>query len=271
MHIYIYIVSFLYIMVGALIAFLYTLRGGKFYKAIPLGWGLCILGSSFASLFFPSISNSFNDYYFRYFPEPIIMPPLVIFGWFPITIVVIIATILKVIIKYNWPQLQFWEVPPKRGKARLYLYIGLFYVFTGLVMSLLLTSNKISDRALLLYKTDHKALLAACREIVDQKSKGGLDPNKPIFEQYPQIITCLDPKRIGIDQDGFVDITMSLNLRYGVIAYPKVYKGTVGEKMYSDKSWRIELIDGLWYYDEDFKTRPEHKKEIEELLKKNKQ
>jgi hypothetical protein len=264
-------VSNLYILVGALIAFLYALRGGKFYIAVPLGYGLCILGSAIASLFFPSISYSFNDYYFRYFPEPIIMPPLVIFGWFPITIVVIIATILKVIIKYNFPQLLFLIANPKSKKIRPYLYIGLFYISIGIVMSLLLTSNKIGGRALLLYKTDHKALLSACREIADQKSTGRLDSNRPIFEQYPQIITILNPRRIEIDQDGFVDITMSLNLEYGVIAFPEVYKGTVGEKMFSDKTWRIELLDGLWYYDEDFKTHPEHKKEVEELLNKNKQ
>ena len=37
-----------------------------------------------------------------------------------------------------------------------------------------------------------------------------------------------------------------------------------------DKVWGIELIDGMWYYDENFRKHPEHKKEVEELLKKRK-
>jgi hypothetical protein len=272
MNVFIYIVSDLYMWVGILIAFLYILRGGKCYKGIILGWGLCILGSFIASSFFPSIAYSHNDYYFRFFPEAIVLPPVVILGWFPIILVVIIAWALRKTIINYYPQSQFWGANPKRKKTRLYLYIGLFYILLGLVMALLLTADKIGgNRTLLLYKTDHKALLEACRELADQHSKGRIDPNRPMFEQYPKIITGLDPRRIGIDQDGFVDITLSLNLRYGVVAFPEDYEGTVGEKMYSDKSWRIELLKGLLYYDEDFKMHPENKKKVEELLKKRKE
>ncbi len=116
MHIYIYIVSFLYIMVGALIAFLYTLRGGKFYKAIPLGWGLCILGSFCAAWIFPLIDGALNRRYVRFFPEAIILPPVVIFGWFHISITVTFAAALRQIIISFRPQSQFlgaWPDPRK--------------------------------------------------------------------------------------------------------------------------------------------------------------
>ena len=58
---------------------------------------------------------------------------------------------------------------------------------------------------------------------------------------------------------------------YGVRTFPEDYEGSLA-KLYKagDEVWGIELIDGLWYYDEDFLKHPEHKKEVEELLKKRK-
>jgi len=56
-----------------------------------------------------------------------------------------------------------------------------------------------------------------------------------------------------------------------VCAFPEDYKRSRAELFRSgEKVWGIELIDGLWYYDEDFLRHPEHKKEVEELLKKRK-
>jgi hypothetical protein len=281
MHIYIYIVSFLYIMVGALIAFLYTLRGGKFYIAIPLGWGLCILGSFCASFLFPTLAVIVNRHYAQFFPETIIVPPIVIFGWFHITIAVIIASILRVIIKYNRPQLQLLGVNSIRKNQRLYLNIGLFYLLLAVVMSFLLIigpGNKWRNgRTLLLYKTDHKTLLASCRELSNRISPRILKmmvygASYPIqgVETFPQIIINLYPESVKIFPDGIIVIEMSTNATYGVVAFPENYESLVGNfKKYKDPSCTIELTEGLQYYDDDFEQHPEHKKEVEELLKKN--
>jgi hypothetical protein len=134
-------------------------------------------------------------------------------------------------------------------------------------------------RPLLLYETDHRVLLEACREISRQVAAGKLEPGSyqihgdpdPDTRQFPQLILDLDPLHVYVDKDGQVDVIMSPVVMYGVYAFPEHYEGSIGElKKYSDQVWGIELIDGLRYYDEDFQKHPEHKKEVEELLKKRK-
>jgi len=127
-------------------------------------------------------------------------------------------------------------------------------------------------RPVLLYETDHRALLEACREISRHVATGRLEPGEyrirgnpdPESKQFAQLILDLDPLRVDVEKDGQVDIIMSPVVMYGVSAFPEDYEGSrsgVGG---------IELIDGLWYYDEDFQKHPEHMKEVEELLKKRK-
>ncbi len=130
-----------------------------------------------------------------------------------------------------------------------------------------------SRRPVLLYQTDHQALLEACREIhecvtsgeikIDYKRtyyklSGDLDPEKQLL---PKPILDLEPSQVYIENTGLVVIVISPVIMYGVRAYPEGHKGG----SYGDD---IELIPGLWYFDEDVKEHPEHKKEIEELLKK---
>ena len=129
-----------------------------------------------------------------------------------------------------------------------------------------------SRRPVLLYMTDHQVLLEACREIsksvtsgeieIDYnrtyyRNSGDLDLEKKLF---PKPILDLLPSQVYIEKNGLVVITMSPVVLYGVRAYPEGFKGPY----YGD----IELIPGLWYFDQDFVSHPEHKKEIEELLKK---
>ena len=134
-------------------------------------------------------------------------------------------------------------------------------------------------RPVLLYETDHRALLEACRQISRHVATGRLEPGEyrihgnpdPESRQFAQLILDLDPLHVRIHKDGQVDIIMSPVVMYGVCAFPEDYVGSLDELYkYGDEVWGIELIDGLWYYDEDFQKHPEHKKEVEELLKKRK-
>ena len=133
-------------------------------------------------------------------------------------------------------------------------------------------------RPVLLYETDHRELLEACRELSMQVATERLEPGSywihsdtnPESRQFPQLILSLDPLRVEVEKDGWVNIMMSPVVMYGVVAYPEDYEGTLSGLYEYAKVWGLELIDGLWYYDEDFRKHPEHMKEVEELLKKRK-
>ena len=124
----------------------------------------------------------------------------------------------------------------------------------------------------LLCETDFQALLNACRQLSNRVAAGELKPQQynvrgkphPESLRFPQSILDLEPTYVIIDAHGSVMIELHGGfLHYGVTAYPKDYKKPVGV-VYGDK----KLIDGLWYYDEDYKGDPEYQKKIEELLRK---
>ena len=132
-------------------------------------------------------------------------------------------------------------------------------------------------RVRLLYKTDHQDLLGACRELSKRVSIGDLRPGKYSLRgssrhkevsQFPQPILDLGPIHVFIDYDGRVMLEMAGGLdHFGVSAYPEDYKKPLHTKKLGDK----ELIDGLWYYDDGYRVRPEdYDKRIEALRPKGK-
>ncbi len=150
-----------------------------------------------------------------------------------------------------------------------------YLVIRGFVFS---TGRDVRQRQVrLLYKTDHQALLEACRELSGRVVRGDLKPGTysirrdpdPETSRFPQVILDLEPSYVYIDENnsGRVMLEMFGGLgHFGVQAYTEDYKKPHLCFEYGDK----ELIPGLWYYDDGYRRNPEHGKIIEALRPKGK-
>jgi len=128
-------------------------------------------------------------------------------------------------------------------------------------------------RTQLLCKTDHQALLEACRELTGRVASGKLkaagysvrfSPD-PEVSQFPEVIRALQPRYVIIYDDGQVRIDMGGGLDvFGVRAYPDDYRKPYPNFKYGDR----ELVKGLWYYDEFYKFNNEYDRKIDALLRK---
>ena len=125
----------------------------------------------------------------------------------------------------------------------------------------------------LLCETDHQTLLEACRELSRRITTGDLKPQQynirlnphPEASRFPQPILDLEPTYVIINPDGRMMIELHGGfLHYGVWAYPEDYKEPGINFKYGDK----KLLDGLWYYNEDYEGNPKHQKKIEALIQK---
>ena len=100
----------------------------------------------------------------------------------------------------------------------------------------------------LIYKTDHHALLAACRKLMDEGYSGkyiyhwtNRDPN---VENFPEIILQLKPTYVWIHDKDFVDIELFGGMsHYGVKAYAEDFNEPYEGYRYGNR----KLIDGLWF------------------------
>jgi hypothetical protein len=139
-------------------------------------------------------------------------------------------------------------------------------LFVGTYLSVRETDRRTAN---LLYETDHKALLAVCREVMRNPSKYGTNPNvlgadsvdrfypDPRDPNMPSVIRALQPAYI-VAEDSHVRIELGGGFHhYGVNAYAE---GTQGN---GDK----RLLDGLWYYDEGFQECPNDWEEKLEALR----
>ncbi|NQT01023.1 MAG: hypothetical protein HQ580_03275 [Planctomycetes bacterium] len=127
----------------------------------------------------------------------------------------------------------------------------------------------------LLCETDYQTLLRACRELSRRVTTGDLIPNHyrvrqdphPEASSFPQPILDLKPTYVMIDSKRKVMIELHGGfLHYGVMAYPEDYKEPGINSKYGDK----KLIDGLWYYNEDYEESPKLQKKIDKLIQKGK-
>lgn len=150
------------------------------------------------------------------------------------------------------------------------LYILWFLSPAGYIMQDIRKGKQ--RRMYLLCEMDFQVLLESCRQLSNRLAIGDLKPRQynvrlkpdPESSRFPQPILDLRPTYVIIGTYGSVMIELHGGfLHYGVIAYPEDYEKPPGVE-YGDR----KLIDGLWYYDEDYKGSPEVQKKIEDLLQK---
>jgi hypothetical protein len=100
----------------------------------------------------------------------------------------------------------------------------------------------------LLYKTNHQALLAACRKLMDEDYRGQYichwpdrDPN---VDNFSEIILQLKPTYLWFQDEGYVIIELFGGMsHYGVKAYAEDFNEPYEGFRYGNK----KLIDGLWF------------------------
>jgi hypothetical protein len=133
-------------------------------------------------------------------------------------------------------------------------------------------------RVLLLCDTDHRALLKAGREILNQAPKDRMNPQPdgirvlgdigvPSGVEIPRAIQDLKPHVCLISLDGYLTLEMHGGMdHFGVRIYPEDYKEPDRYFKYGDR----ELLPGLWYYDDGYIHNLEYDKRIDELIEKHK-
>jgi len=127
----------------------------------------------------------------------------------------------------------------------------------------------------LLYKTDHQALLEACRELSKRVATGDMKGGSyylrgsqrlPVVSSFPKPILDLKPNYVYIDENNSGRVMVEMYggfAHFGVLAYTEDYRKPSWAE-YGDK----ELIPGLWYYDDGYMDNPEYDKTVEALRPK---
>jgi hypothetical protein len=162
-------------------------------------------------------------------------------------------------------------------KSRLYIIIvlsiigvpaGLF--FSYIVLPGLLMGHEVRQlRTRLLCKTDHQALLNACRELSRKLVTGEVAAD--VYKgsdilKLPDPIPSLQPNHVTLGEDGQVKIEMFVGwYPLGVQVYPEGFPNYPPPFKYGDR----QLLPGLWYYDDGYSSNPdEYDKRIDHILEK---
>lgn len=128
-----------------------------------------------------------------------------------------------------------------KGSHRLVLggAVLLIICFTSIMTWLSAMSRPI-------YRADHRALLAACRDMIDRRdslqgTREGREVviySQHIGSQIPSVVRQLKPVRIILSND---------RATICVWPYPRIY--VCAFRIGAEESGTKKLIDGLWYYD----------------------
>ena len=127
-------------------------------------------------------------------------------------------------------------------------------------------------RTCLLCEVDHQALLEAGREVLSQVTNGHLrygsylvrDGCLPNGFCLPQAVADLGPRRILAVEEGYLMIEIRGGIdQFGVNVYPADFKQPFSGFPCGDR----KLIDGLWYFDAQYKW-PDYAESIDKMLRK---
>ena len=134
------------------------------------------------------------------------------------------------------------------------------------------------DQIHLLCEIDHKALLKACRDLSKMVANGEIEDRtyrlhwrfrySEAETKIPQPILDLKPDFVMIGPRGRVRIIDRFMVYRGFNAYPEDFKPSR-----NFRGGNIELIPGLWYFDElyDNLPPPESEKLIKAFIEKHKE
>lgn len=118
-------------------------------------------------------------------------------------------------------------------------------------------SEREQARARLLCEANHRVLLERCREVARQFDAGLYVWNRLSAEEiarFPAAIRMLGPTYVSVDESGVVEVEIATKTSpMGVRAYPEGYAEKHPQASYKDR----ELLEGLWYYDDGYRTDPE--------------
>ncbi len=125
----------------------------------------------------------------------------------------------------------------------------------------------------LLCETDYEALLTACRDLSNRVAEGRLQPGTygvrrgraHEVSHFPEAILAIQPAFVRIMNDGRVFVEMFGLPSYGAVAYPEGYE--LGTHHAGD----VELVPGLWYYDEDYDRYTDRQRDIDALVERGRQ
>ena len=169
----------------------------------------------------------------------------------------------------------------KRNKIIIYTIIGIpliCFVLYSLLMFVVVMCKFVDlkrdtrqRQVLLLYETDHKALLEACRKVLKEAREGKWEYRQypiryipdPNTDKLPEPILRLNPTYIRIGKDSVMIEMLGGLAHFGVTAFSEEneYEGLVGKK----------LLDGLWYYSDGYCEIPDYEKVVESWRPKSKE
>jgi hypothetical protein len=126
-----------------------------------------------------------------------------------------------------------------------------------------------ANRIQFLYRTDHAAFLAACREVITNRNsfrhweKNGWEFINPGDPKVPAAIAALRPTYIAPDDDSvLVGLKDGID-RLVVVAYSQQFVNSHTNGFSGD----LQLIPGLWFCDEEFTYQDTHRAAYIEKLK----
>jgi hypothetical protein len=88
---------------GFVVTFWYVTRTARVLRGAIIGWGVMVLCAFLASVPVPEIAAKFGSEYRRVFPEAIVVPPTVVFGWIPAALTAILASYVRRRTAAWWP------------------------------------------------------------------------------------------------------------------------------------------------------------------------